>query len=371
MKRKSENPRFTYTLSDDILMLQGTFILDNVDEALPRLIKELNGFSGASLTIRLEDLTQIDSAGVLALHHIKDVLADKSVDVKTEGGSDKIQKNQALFAADADPDAVSLRQPRIFERIGGWAYEWFSRILPDFIYFAADLFFWTVIDLFRRKQHRKGEVVNQAVLIGVNAVPVVSIMTFLIGAVLALQSAYQLRSFGANVFIVDLTVIAMMREMGPLITAILVAGRSGSAIASEVATMKITEELDALKTMGLNPVRFVMVPKMQAGVWTIPFLTIIADVMGIAGGMLIAYLLLDITPVVFFNRMGESLFNRDIITGIIKSIVFVVIIVLIGCYSGSRAERGATDVGRVTTAAVVVSISLVILADSVLGLLFY
>jgi len=219
--------------------------------------------------------------------------------------------------------------------------------------------------------HRRGEVINQAVLIGVNAVPIVGLMAFLIGAVLAMQSAYQLRDFGANIYIVDLTVIAMMREMGPLITAVLVAGRSGSAIASEVATMKITEEMDALKTMGLNPVRFVIVPKMQAGVLTIPLLTIIADVMGIAGGMLIAYVFLDITPIVFFNRMGESLFNRDIFTGIVKSVVFIIVIVQTSSFSGTLAERGATDVGRVTTMAVVLSISMVILADSILGLIFY
>jgi phospholipid/cholesterol/gamma-HCH transport system permease protein len=263
------------------------------------------------------------------------------------------------------------KRPIFFERIGEKVINFISVTLKDFLFLMSDVLFWTVLDLFKSKTRRKGELVNQAVLIGVKAVPIVGIMAFLIGLVLALQSAAQLRSFGANIFIVDLTVIAMMREMGPLITAILVAGRSGSAIAAEIATMKVTEELDALKTMALNPIRFIMVPKMQAGMITVPFLTIFANVMGVAGGMIIAFLILDITPVVFINRMGDSLYARDIATGILKSIIFAVIIVLIGCCFGSRVEKGAEGVGRVTTAAVVVAISLVILADSVLGLMFY
>jgi phospholipid/cholesterol/gamma-HCH transport system permease protein len=207
--------------------------------------------------------------------------------------------------------------------------------------------------------------------IGVNAVYIVGAMSFIIGLVLALQSAAQLRNFGANIFIVDLTVIAMMREMGPLITAILVAGRSGSSIAAEVATMKVTSELDALKTMALNPIRFVIIPKMYGSFVTMPFLTIIADVLGILGGMLIAYFYLDITPVVFINRMGESLYNRDILIGIFKSLIFAGLIVLTGSFFGLRVTEGAEGVGKVTTLAVVVAIALVIVADSILGLIFY
>jgi phospholipid/cholesterol/gamma-HCH transport system permease protein len=200
---------------------------------------------------------------------------------------------------------------------------------------------------------------------------IVATMSFIIGLVLALQSAAQLRSFGANIYIVDLTVIAMMSEMGPLITAIMVAGRSGSSIAAEIATMKVTSETDALRTMGLNPIRFVVVPKMHGGIATMPFLTIIADAAGIAGGLLIAVTTLDISPLVFFHRMQESLLVRDIIYGMLKSVVFAYIIVITGSFYGFMVKRGAAEVGRVTTTAVVVAISLVIIADSIMGLLFY
>jgi phospholipid/cholesterol/gamma-HCH transport system permease protein len=166
-------------------------------------------------------------------------------------------------------------------------------------------------------------------------------------------------------------VIAMMREMGPLITAIILAGRSGSAIAAEISTMKVTSELDALETMALNPVRFVTVPKMHGGLVTVPFLTILADVMGIIGGLLVAYTYLDITPTVFINRMGDALKNRDIIIGIFKSLVFISIVVLTGSFFGFQVKRGAEGVGKMTTKAVVVAITLVIIADSILGLIFY
>ena len=135
--------------------------------------------------------------------------------------------------------------------------------------------------------------------------------------------------------------------------------------------MKVTSELDALTTMALNPIRFVIVPKMHGALFTIPLLTILADVFGIIGGMVVAYFYLDIAPLVFYNRMGESLFIRDILTGFIKSFVFASLVVSTGSYFGYQVKEGAEGVGKVTTLAVVVAISLVIIADSILGLIFY
>jgi phospholipid/cholesterol/gamma-HCH transport system permease protein len=151
----------------------------------------------------------------------------------------------------------------------------------------------------------------------------------------------------------------------------MVAGRSGSSIAAEISTMKVTSEIDALRTMGLNPIRFVIVPKMHGSIITLPFLTIIADILGIAGGLVIAVTYLDISPVVFMHRMQKSLYIRDIIFGVIKSCVFGYIIVITGSFFGFRVEQGAEGVGKVTTAAVVVALTLVIIADSIMGLVFY
>jgi phospholipid/cholesterol/gamma-HCH transport system permease protein len=260
----------------------------------------------------------------------------------------------------------------MLEKIGAHVFHFINASLRDYIYLLADLSYWSFVDFLKgKKAHRKGEVVNQAVLIGANAVPIIGLISLLIGLVLALQSAAQLRQFGANIFMVDLIVIAMTREMGPLITAIMIAGRSGSAIASEVGTMVITEEVDAIKSMALNPVRYMVVPKMHASVFTLPFLTILADFMGILGGMIVSYYYLDLSVITFYNRMSTVLFSNDIFIGTFKSVIFAIIIVQTGSYYGFHVKGGPEAVGRNTTAAVVTSIFLVILADSMIGLIFY
>ncbi len=333
--------------------------------------EQLKNYTHESLAINLEEVNEIDSIGVTALHYLKDLLSERGITVEFSGGKDHVKKKLDIFSFQKLDHVRKGKTAPLFEYIGESALGFIREYVVQFTILMANVVFWTFTDIFRPKAHRKGEFYNQAVLIGVNAVWIVAFMTFIIGLVLTLQSAAQLRNLGANIFIVDLTVIAMMREMGPLITAILVAGRSGSAIAAEVATMKVTSELDALKTMALHPVRFVVIPKMHGSIITLPFLTIIGDVMGILGGMLIAFIYLDISPQVFINRMGESLYNRDIMIGVFKSIVFAFIIVLTGSFFGLKVKEGAEGVGKVTTIAVVVAISLVIFADSIMGLLFY
>jgi phospholipid/cholesterol/gamma-HCH transport system permease protein len=361
----------SFILEDDTLELTGSLVLDSINELLLLVDRELHGFAGAMLEINLDRLTHVDSGGITALYHLRDKYARKGITVIFEGGNSMVKSKLDLFRPDRTDQAAGKPKRGFFEMIGVGIPHLFKTYILRFLQLAADITYWSVTDLFHKQTSRKGEFANQAVLIGVNAVPIVAAMSLIIGLVLALQSAAQLRSFGANIYIVDLTVIAMMSEMGPLITAIIVAGRSGSSIAAEIATMKVTSEIDALHTMGLNPIRFVIVPKMHGGMVTLPFLTIVADIAGMAGGLLIAAGYLDISPIVFIQRMKESLFLRDIVFGIIKSLVFAYIIVTAGSYFGLRVRRGAAEVGRVTTNAVVVSISLVIIADSIMGLLFY
>jgi phospholipid/cholesterol/gamma-HCH transport system permease protein len=274
------------------------------------------------------------------------------------------------------PVAVNFTNPRekkegLFMVLGEKTSHFFTEYVISFLYLVSDILYWSIKDLFSRKHRRKGEVINQAISIGVNALPIVMAMAFIIGLVLALQSSFQLRNFGANVYIVDLTVIAMMAEMGPLITAIMVAGRSGSSIAAEIATMKVTAETDALQTMGLNPIRFVVIPKIYGSLITLPFLTILACMAGIIGGAVAANFYLDITPEIFFNRMPLVLYQKDILTGIFKSLCFAFIIVITGTFFGFKVKEGAEGVGKSTTSAVVAAIALVIIADLVLGILFY
>lgn len=319
----------------------------------------------------LTGLTYIDSAGVMTLYYLTDRLRQHNINSVFFGGSETVQKKLDLFSPEQVHKVVAPVNPGFFERIGRKVEQFVRSYLFDFLLLAANVFYWSVLDIFRTKVRREGEFINQSVKIGVNAVLIVVFLSFVIGFVMALQSAGQLRTFGANIFVVDLVIIAVTSQMGPLITAILVAGRSGSAIAAEIATMKVTSELDALKTMGLDPIRFVVVPKLYACLFTMPFLIIMANVSGIVGGAFAAYQYLDITPEVFINRAADIMTNKNLITGFVKSQVYASIIVLTGSFYGFRVVRGAEGVGMVTTTSVVVSIALVILADSILGLIFY
>jgi len=368
---KNDQDDFKYYFENNILFFAESLTLPAIDFYGNKLLREIRHFTENELVIDLSQIKKLDSAGVVFLDHIQKRLPRKNISVIIQGAKKNIQNVLDTFAAPEEIDDDTIERTGLFERIGRKSYDFKQKTLTDYLYLVADLAYWTFFGLFDRKSQRKGEVVNQAINIGVNALPLVALISFLIGLVLALQSATQLRQFGANIFIVDLVVIAMTAEMGPLITAVMIAGRSGSAITSELASMKVAEELDALNTMGINPVQYLVVPKMKASILTLPFLTLMADIFGILGGMVVAYFYLDISFVSFYYRMSDSLMFKDIMTGIIKSLVFAGLIVQTSTFFGLHVEGGAVGVGKYTTRAVVASIFLVILADSALGLIFY
>jgi len=189
--------------------------------------------------------------------------------------------------------------------------------------------------------------------------------------ILALQSAYELRRLGALTFVANAVAISMTRELGPLITAIVVIGRSGSAFAAEIGTMKVSEEIDALETMAIQPIDFLVTPKFLAMIVMLPCLTIWANSMGILGGALFGVAQADFTLARYIQASLDALFLRDIVTGLVKSLMFGVTITAVGCYEGLLTGAGAEQVGRSTTRAVVVSIFLVILVDLVFTTLFF
>ena len=210
---------------------------------------------------------------------------------------------------------------------------------------------------------------NSLRLDGVNALPITGLLTFLIGVVIAYQGAEQLRKFGTNIFIVDLVGISLLREIAPLIAAILIAGRSGSAYAAQIGTMKVTEELDALQTFGLSPIELLVLPRVLALVVALPLLTAYADVLGVFGGMLIASNQLNVSFTAFLSRFEEAVALRHMLIGLGKAPFFAVIIALVGCYQGFQIRGGVDDVGRHTTISVVQSIFLVIIFDAICSIL--
>jgi len=231
--------------------------------------------------------------------------------------------------------------------------------------------YFTFIGPFQGKQLRLQQTVSQAMQAGVRALPILSLITFFIGLILALQAAYELKKFGALNYVASAVAISMTRELGPLITAIVVIGRSGSAFAAEIGTMKVTEEIDALETMAIDPVHFLVTPKFLAMIVMLPCLTIWANFMGVLGGSLFGVAQADFTFVRYISASLDALFLRDIVTGLIKSVMFGITITAVGCYEGLSTGAGAEQVGRATTRAVVVSIFMVILVDLVFTTLFF
>jgi phospholipid/cholesterol/gamma-HCH transport system permease protein len=205
---------------------------------------------------------------------------------------------------------------------------------------------------------------------GVNALPIIALISFLVGLIMAFQAAIPLRQFGAELFIANLIALSMLREMGPLMTAIILAGRSGSAFAAELGTMKVREEIDALKTMGLDPVRFLVVTRVIAAVTMTPLLTVFADLVGLMGGSVVM-LSLGFPLITFFNQVQYAVTYGSLLGGLLKSFVFGILVAAIGCLRGLQTQSGASAVGESTTRAVVSGIILITITDGIFSVVYY
>lgn len=228
-----------------------------------------------------------------------------------------------------------------------------------------------VIEPFRGGKLRLGRAMHQAMAVGIEALPIISLISFFVGLILALQGAYELRKLGALQLVAGAVAISMSRELGPLMTAIVVIGRSGSAFAAEIGTMKVNEEIDALETMALEPVHFLVAPKFLAMILMMPCLTTWADFMGVLGGSLFGVTNAGFTLGTYLQATLDNLHTRDIMTGLIKSVMFAVVITAVGCSEGFSTGLGSEQVGRSTTSAVVNSIFMVVMVDLLFTAIFY
>jgi phospholipid/cholesterol/gamma-HCH transport system permease protein len=231
--------------------------------------------------------------------------------------------------------------------------------------------YYAFVGPFQGKPLRWQAAISQAMEVGIRALPILSLITFFIGLILALQSGYELRKLGALTYVPGAVAVSVTRELGPLITAILVIGRSGSAFAAEIGTMRITEEIDALETMAIDPVDFLVKPKFLAMIIMMPCLTIWANTMGILGGSLFGVTLAEYTWVRYIRSSLDALYQPDITIGLIKSVMFGITITAVGCYEGLSTSGGAEEIGRSTTQAVVISIFAVIVVDLVFTAIFF
>jgi phospholipid/cholesterol/gamma-HCH transport system permease protein len=202
------------------------------------------------------------------------------------------------------------------------------------------------------------------------ALPIVSLISFLVGLIMAYQAAVQLRQFGADIYVADLVGLSVVREMGPMMAAIIIAGRTGAAFAATLANMKANEEIDALETLGISPVEFLVLPRLLALAVMMPLLALYANGLGILGGMTVASGVLEIPPAAYWIETQSIIDLSDVSTGLIKSLAFGVLIGLAGCWRGMQAERSAVGVGRAATSAVVTAVLLIIVGDSIFAVIF-
>lgn len=255
-------------------------------------------------------------------------------------------------------------------RLGKLVIEYFNW-LKGVTFLFIDILYWLIFGPFKGKFSRRQNIFQQMVFVGLRSIIIVFFVGIFTGMVLAMQTAYQLEKMGAVLYVASLVAISLCRELSPVLTALVVAGRAGSAIAAELGTMKVTEQIEALETMAINPIRFLAVPRFLALVVMLPCLTILGNLSGILGGYLIGTQSLSINPDLYIQTTFKYLALKDIYTGLFKSLVFGCIIALIGCYEGLNTKGGAEGVGSATTRSVVISFILIILADCVVTAFFY
>ena len=291
-----------------------------------------------------------------------------SVDGGPEGMVERFRRAESLLE-DSSMRPMTARTRAAFEEIGDSVATaaWTLRGLLGFWVRSLSAFVRVALTPERLKWKEAFYYMEQS---GIKAVPIIVTLCWLLGVVLGYMSGFQLKQFAAEAFMPDLVGLAMIWEISPLLAAVLVAGRSGSAFAAELGTMKVRQEVDALRVMGFDIHAYLVVPKMVALLFVMPFLTLLADIFGMLGGMLIGGWYLDMPASIFLSRLELVLMPLDVYWGMAKSLVYGVIVSTVGCFMGMRVRGGAAEVGRSTTSAVVASIFLVILADAAIAILF-
>jgi len=310
--------------------------------------------SGIALLIQLRRLQQ-KAGGKLEIHGLRPEFQEL-LDDWSQGSSDTTQGKAKV-------------RVQLVEEIGrGAVHVWED--IHELISFVGQLGLAMVKAARHPSAIRWRDTLLIAEEVGVNALPIVALLSFLVGVIMAFQSAVALRQFGAEIFVANMIGLSVLREMGPLMTAIILAGRSGSAFAAEIGTMKVREEIDALKTMGLEPVRFLVVPRVLAALVMTPVLTVFADLLGVMGGSAVM-LSLGFPLITFFNQLQLAVSYGSLVGGLVKAFAFGILIAAIGCLRGLQTQTGASAVGLSTTHAVVSGIILIVITDGIFTVIYY
>ena len=332
---------------------------------LPHAMQALAVHSG-ELVLDGSGLEAVDSAGAWVL---KRWLGSHQTTASLRGWPARWQTLMELVMKQAAPNMPPVPHAAMLEAVGQRAEGVLKQSLA-LLGFVGETAMKALPLLARPQRVRWRTVLRNIQVSGFEALPIIGLTSFLLGVVVAYQGADQLKHYGANIFVVDLVGYAMLREFAPLISAIIIAGRSGSAYAAQIGTMVVTEEVDAMRTIDIEPIELLVLPKILALVVALPLLTLFADIAGVCGGMVMARSQLGIGFREFGDRFGQEMQGATLLIGIGKSFVFAFIIAVIGCFQGFRTRGSADSVGRQTTLAVVQSIFLVIVADALFSIAF-
>jgi phospholipid/cholesterol/gamma-HCH transport system permease protein len=338
---------------------------------LERRIERLPWPDAGEVVVDAAGIAALDTSGAWLLHRTAQALRAKGLTVRIEGLRPEFDSLLQLISSRAAGAGVVAPPPPpgALASVGLKAWSEAQNVV-GFLAFVGESFVALLRSLLQPRRIRWRAILHNMETAGFDALPITGLLSFLMGIVIAYQGADQLRRFGANIFIADLVGIAMLRELSPLLTAIIVAGRSGSAYAAQIGTMKVTEEIDALRTVGVDPQELLVLPKMLALILVMPLLTVYTDITGVLGGMLMARTQLGLTFDVFLDRLDEAIVMSTYLTGLSKAPVFAMIIALVGCHRGFQTAGSADSVGRQTTIAVVQSIFLVIVTDALFSIVF-
>jgi len=375
-KREDLPAKLEHRVTDagETLVLQGDWRHAAISGIYGRMLELQRGLSGRPLEIDLSDVRHFDTAGAWLVRKTMAAAHAKGAEATLLGADAKVA---ALI--EAIPDLVDRKavakaeKPPLFERLfaptGKAIYELYDDMVAS-LYILGSAVRGAQMKLNRSSGISPASIVTHIDQMGVRAVPIIMLMSFLIGAIIAQQGAFQLRYFGAEVFVVDLVGILQLREIGVLLTAIMIAGRSGSAITAEIGSMKMREEVDALKVMGLNPVGVLVFPRLVALTVALPLLTIVANFAALAGAAAVTWTYSGITPDVFVARLREAIDMSTVTSGMIKAPFMALIIGIVAAVEGMKVGGSAESLGRRVTASVVKSIFVVILVDGLFAMFY-
>ncbi|MGD9200424.1 MAG: MlaE family lipid ABC transporter permease subunit [Chitinispirillia bacterium] len=321
-----------------------------------------------NLTLDFTHTKTIDSAGISLIYLLNNSFKTAGKKLILKNISDRLL---IILKKWVSPPESGIRQKEenFLVKLGEMLLHFIDEVIQA-LSILVEMIYWGTFGLLKKRDFRRGVLGEQMYQLGFNAIGIVCLLSFIMGLVISVQSALQLKMYGADVFISMFITWSMVREFGPFLTAIILAGRTGSATTAEIATMCVQEEVDAIKTMGLNHIQFIVIPKFWAISLTMPLLTMISIITGIFGGFLVSTFYLELTPAIFYNEMIKNIIIKDFIISLIKSVVFAWLIIWIGAYHGFKVKGSAEDVGKETTASVVTAMFVIIIADAVFSFIY-